>query len=388
MGFLRFISKLISGEDDSDQGTRSVEAGAIKPRPSDRKKPLPEKYRSMLVEHLPPPKLETTLPVKLREGLSARKVKQTDYDDLSCNCEPWHKHRSRYPASDSRRLCRHLRLAIDPSSILKGSQCPEIEEALIDDFFPRHHFELRVIRVEGEFYYLLQDAYPDSNGAEWVNVLAKARSGNKVQRFGFSLIKERWSFGSSPPRSPLIKHLISESFRLVDVKRANSRLPSKIPEASMRFLEDARKAELAAEKERKAIDADLAKHTRCYVCDNILPMRSKKPMDEISTCKYCGSSNYRTNQGGGLTVERLEIYRRYDGNWGKGGLFSAIDDKYADLREQAKARLSPEEYKVESRRLTKERRAELDEAEEQKSNEIRALLQKEKALRAQCPRVD
>lgn len=380
MGFLRFISELFSGDVASSQAASS--------RAPDVKKPLSEKYRSMLVEHLPPPRLETTLPVRPRERLSARIMKKTDYDGLTCNCEPWHKHRSRHPITDSRRLCSHLRLAIDPTSILKGSLCPEIEEALIGNFFPRYHFELKVLKVEGEFYYLLQDVYPESNGAEWVNVLTKSRSGTKVQRFGFSLREERWSFGESPPRSPLIKHLISESFRLVDVKKANSRLPSKIPEASMRFLEEVRRAELAAEKERKAIEADLEKHTRCYVCDNILPMRSLKPMDEVASCKHCGSSNYRTNRGEGLTVERLEIYRRYDGNWGKGGLFAAIEDKYSELREQAKASLSPEEYKAESRRLTRERRAELDKAEDQKSREIKELLQREKALRAQYPRVD
>jgi hypothetical protein len=118
---------------------------------------------------------------------------------LTCTCIDW-KQRAGF-THDLARCCKHLQAVLAKQGLLGGAN--EWERALLEQ-----------VRGPTAAWRIELDSAPavvlaTSAGSEWVDVLARTkRSGEriseasgKIQRFGWNVREQRWSYGEGPPGS-------------------------------------------------------------------------------------------------------------------------------------------------------------------------------------------
>ncbi len=129
--------------------------------------------------------------------------------------------------------------------------------------------------------------------------------------------------------------------------------------------------------------------TDCYVCQSPLPFPEPVQVDTRMECPRCGILNVVTNTGRTNRPERLEIYKRYNGdlydrsNVGLvGELYASIDAELKDLRDKKKQNLVDlKDYKRSYAQICRRREKMLAELDAQKNAELHGLRVEEKAIR-------
>ncbi len=133
-----------------------------------------------------------------------------DLANLTCTCVDHIERRSGFSQNDLRRVCKHLRSALQQSPVLSILDA-ETRAILADDG------QARLIAVLASGAEVIFRYVP---GDPWVNVETRTRRkgeragkfSGEYREFGFHLDEERWSYGSGPPAAGEIRKLIGQYF--------------------------------------------------------------------------------------------------------------------------------------------------------------------------------
>lgn len=180
---------------ERDLGARPTPAPQTTPRflpSSDHFKPIQPQFT---LADLPP------LVVPSDGGLYGSEIGkyQTHIGTLSCTCSAGQQ-RNTHPQGDPRRICHHLMRHLSQRRLITGLD--PWAKTIIDnaEAVPLEAWELK-----------LETAPPmlvtQGSSDEWLNLFAHSkRSGERIadasgpiERHGWSLKKQRWSYGSGPP---------------------------------------------------------------------------------------------------------------------------------------------------------------------------------------------
>jgi hypothetical protein len=116
-------------------------------------------------------------------------VYDVDLTGPSCNCPDWRTNRSALPRGDLTRCCKHTFDAF--SRIRPKVGWPGWLDAFLEQGWRAHpQTRWRVLEIAG------QQVLASTAPLEWANVFAPSAEG--YQRFGFSVVERRWSYGVEP----------------------------------------------------------------------------------------------------------------------------------------------------------------------------------------------
>lgn len=139
---------------------------------------------------------------------SERDKYQTDLGTLSCTCGGG-KLRGQFPSGDPRRVCYHLMRHLCKRKLIQGVDYWAAAIVECGDDVPLESWELQ-----------LETAPPvlvtRGTNPEWLSILARSkRSGERiaeasgpVERHGWSLMDNRWSYGQGPPGAGEVRKLL------------------------------------------------------------------------------------------------------------------------------------------------------------------------------------
>jgi hypothetical protein len=155
---------------------------------------------------------------------------EVDLHIMQCSCEDWKKRRSDQIIGSFDRACKHLRQVLADSPDIKNTFW---EPLLLDKYAPQN------IWIDKSVPVLITYA----RGKEWMNPYAEDNTKkHKYDKFGFSLIEERWSYGNEPLKSDLIIETISKNFPLgFEFQEADK---EESPSLVLPILDSTQKAEL------------------------------------------------------------------------------------------------------------------------------------------------
>ena len=129
----------------------------------------------------------------------------------------------------------------------------------------------------------------------------------------------------------------------------------------------------------------------CYACHQFIEKLDNLDIDDILICPYCKINNTLVRSSKLIRTERLEIYHKYDGdpyNYNSLGLIGRVikdfDDEIALAKRARKCEpkhTSQKEYKFLYGKLYRKKEKAIQELEEEKSKELKPLLDEEKLIR-------
>jgi len=139
------------------------------------------------------PSVPAAQPVTLPSFTTAGVSYHVDPAAMTCTCEDFRQTRSGFASHDIRRACKHLRQALLDADV---PMADGLRDMLEDEYFPGYDlFYAQKIGSREVFF-----AY--NRGSDWVNVF------DGVDRYGYSFIERRWSYGDSPKNATAIKSVI------------------------------------------------------------------------------------------------------------------------------------------------------------------------------------
>jgi hypothetical protein len=146
----------------------------------------------------------------VRYEVASHSEKGVSYDvylsDLTCSCPDFVKRRQFMPAMSPGRCCKHIEGLLRKHGILE-SQTDFVKMLILDPYDPRSNY----LEFPYEGRSVILGFTP---GQEWVDVYAAAKKGKggaetgEMTKFGFSVTRPGWSYGTSPYRSVPIKEAI------------------------------------------------------------------------------------------------------------------------------------------------------------------------------------
>ena len=149
-------------------------------------------------------------PIEIRSYSDDSKVYSLDLSAVTCTC-PDFRSRADESATSLSRCCKHLLQELEHRGLLKDAGKWDL--AIVSEGFgaPRTAWTIEL------------DTAPPvllaaSNDREWVSVFAHTKrkgerirdASGRIDRFGWSVIKERWSYGEGPPGSRELTKIMKE----------------------------------------------------------------------------------------------------------------------------------------------------------------------------------
>lgn len=133
------------------------------------------------------PSIPQTL--RVRSHTEKDLVYDVDLTGPSCSCPDWTTQRSHLPVGDLSRCCKHVFDAFARTRPSDG--WPEwLEAYFAQGWRPHPRTRWKVLNISGRF--VLASTAP----VAWANVFAPVAS--YYQRFGYSVVERRWSYGEEP----------------------------------------------------------------------------------------------------------------------------------------------------------------------------------------------
>jgi hypothetical protein len=147
-------------------------------------------------------------PISVPSGGYNSQTYQLDIGTLGCTCQSG-QIRSQFPARDARRICHHLMPYLRNHGLIHGGD--HWAQVLIDqgEGAPLDAWTLR-----------LNTAPPilitRGTSPLWLNIFARskrpgeriAQASGPIERYGWSLLEKRWSYGEGPPGAGEARRLI------------------------------------------------------------------------------------------------------------------------------------------------------------------------------------
>ena len=144
------------------------------------------------------------------ESTSGRGTYTTDLSKQTCTCDRFvDLQRTRYQIGDIRRLCSHLCKLYRQTPELH--QLSELKRAMISTGY-QVRTSISILQVTRDGQHYSDAAFMWNRGDPWVDVFAPGRTG-EIERFGFSYVDKRWSYGDPPPN--IGKQLKAEIMRAI-----------------------------------------------------------------------------------------------------------------------------------------------------------------------------
>jgi hypothetical protein len=132
-----------------------------------------------------------SIPFTLR--IKSQSTKSVFYDvDLSgpaCTCPDWRSYRSELPIGHLTRCCKHVLEAYNQLEPKSG--WPGWLASFIDNSWPPHPCQNWMVFFVGSSTVLASTA-----GKGWANVFSN--DGGDYERYGYSVLEDRWSYGIEP----------------------------------------------------------------------------------------------------------------------------------------------------------------------------------------------
>jgi hypothetical protein len=158
--------------------------------------------------------------------------------NLTCSCPDFQKRRKDYPATDLRRLCKHLAHALCQSG------------ATLD--MPEHINEILMsaeargagIPIYAPYIEIILDGQPAAfigpSSNNWYNVVTRDRKRESpkaaYREFGYNVDEERWSHNYPPPKAKTIRQIIHDFHETGTIPPSPAQQPAKQTKSGFKEL--------------------------------------------------------------------------------------------------------------------------------------------------------
>jgi hypothetical protein len=308
----------------------------------------------------------------------------------TCTCKKFRFNNHLFQLGDIARLCEHLRVIAYEKGLI------QTDDALLRELF-LDIWKYRIFKGTMESGDIVYFAFGYED--DWVDIIAKTRLSNDrlgrhsgpYERFGFSLKKNRWSYGVSPGSAIELRQMLK------DISWRRKQEISTLPASFLKSLENGKRqsaieAEQQERERQKSQEAEQAatanQSPTCCVCSSELPLPPQPKDGTRATCKTCGIENVILWVGFSHRPERIMIREHYDGKYDKTSLGvigereALFNREVAKLKEDKKSgKLTDAEYRSSRAKLKRILDADITKLREEKKAALSPLSAEEKAIK-------